>query len=247
MRNTNGTANATNGERITNNWLVCTVRGTAITCPTSGGANRALAIPGATLATLGLTVNPAATSITTAEAFNNPFIVRNTTRVRDFELVGKTTTSAEAFYVQDDWKFLPNWQFNIGARWDYEQAYNNNGTSYIKFNNFWDNLATRLGLSWDFTGTGKGKLFANYATFIEVPIPLDVNVRAAGGNVQTDKQFNVGTLNAPAGSLIVPGVSTGAVNLGAAATPLDPGLKPQSIGEYSGGIEYEVVKDLAIG
>jgi outer membrane receptor protein involved in Fe transport len=247
LTNTNGNANVTNGSRITNNWLVCTVRGAAITCPSAAGVTRASAIPATTLAALGLTVNPAATAITTAEAFNNPFIIRNTTRVRDFELVGKTYTNAEAFYVQDDWKFLPNWQVNIGARWDYEQAYNNNGGSYVKFNNFWDNLAPRLGLSWDFTGTGKGKLFANYATFIEVPIPLDVNVRAAGGNVQTDKQFNVDRLNAPAGSLIVPGVSTGAVNLGAAATPIDPGLKPQSIGEYSAGLEYEVVKDLTIG
>jgi outer membrane receptor protein involved in Fe transport len=246
LSNTNGAANVTNGERITNNWLVCTTRGTQIICPSAAGTTRASAIPAATLAGLGLTVG-ATGAITTAEAFNNPFIIRNTTRVRDFELVGKTYTNAEAFYVQDDWKFLPNWQFNIGARWDYEQAYNNTGTSYIKFNNWWDNLAPRLGVSWDFTGKGKGKLFANYATFIEVPMPLDLNVRAAGGNVQTDKNFNVGTLNGPAGSLIVNGVSTGATNLGADATPPDPGLKPQSIGEGSAGFEYEVVKDLAIG
>jgi outer membrane receptor protein involved in Fe transport len=244
---TNGASNVTNGSRITNNWLVCTVRTSAITCPSAAGVTRAQAIPAATLLALGLTVNPAATAITTAEAFGNPFIIRNTTRVRDFELVGKTATNAEAFYVQDDWKFLPNWQFNIGARWDYEQASNNDGTSYIKFNNFWDNLAPRLGLTWDFTGKGKGKLFANYATFIEVPVPLDVNVRAAGGNVQTDKNFNVNTLNGPAGSLIVNGVSTGSTNLGSDATPLDPGLKPQSIGEGSVGFEYEVVKDLALG
>src|SRR5262249_41390003 len=44
-----------------------------------------------------------------------------------------------------------------------------------------------------------------------------------------------------------PGVSTGATNLGADATPPDPGLKPQSIGEYSVGLEYEVAKDLAVG
>jgi outer membrane receptor protein involved in Fe transport len=247
LSNTNGASNAINGSRNTNNWLVCTVRGTAITCPSSAGVTRASAIPAATLAALGLTVNPAATAITTAEAFGNPFIIRNTTRVRDFELVGKTYTNAESFYVQDDWKFLPNWQFNIGARWDYEQAYNNDGSSYIKFNNWWDNLAPRLGITWDFTGKGRGKLFANYATFIEVPIPLDVNVRAAGGNVQTDKNFNVNTLNGPAGSLIVNGVSTGATNLGSDATPIDRGLKPQSIGEGSAGFEYEIVKDLAIG
>jgi outer membrane receptor protein involved in Fe transport len=248
LTTTNGAdANTVHGSRNTNNWLVCTVRAGAITCPSGAGVTRASAIPAATLAALGLTVNPTATSISTAEAFGNPFIIRNTTRVRDFELVGKTYTNAESFYVQDDWKFLPNWQFNIGARWDYEQAYNNDGTSYIKFNNWWDNLAPRLGISWDFTGNGRGKLFANYATFIEVPIPLDVNVRAAGGNVQTDKNFNVNRLNGPAGSIIVPGVSTGATNLGSDATPIDRGLKPQSIGEGSMGFEYEVVKDLAIG
>ena len=246
LSNTNGASNVTNGSRITNNWLVCTVRTNQITCPSAAGVVRAQAIPAATLTALGLTVNPTATTITSAEAFNNPFINRNTTRVRDFELVGKTYTNAEAFYVQDDSKFLPNWQLNLGARWDYQQSYNADGTGYIKFNNFWDNLAPRLGLTWDFTGRGKGKLFANYATFIEVPIPLDVNVRAAGGNVQTDKQFNVDRLNAPAGALIVPGVSTGAVNLGSSATPPDPGLKPQSIGEYSAGVEYEIVKDLSL-
>jgi outer membrane receptor protein involved in Fe transport len=244
---TNGASNVTNGSRITNNWLVCTTRTNQITCPSTAGVTRAQAIPAATLAALGLTVNPTATSITTAEAFNNPFIIRNTTRVRDFELVGSTYTNAEAFYIQDDYKFAKDWQFNIGVRWDYEQAYNNDGTSYIKFNNFWDNAAPRIGLTWDFTGKGKGKLFANYATFIETPIPLDVNVRAAGGDVQTDKNFNVDRLNGPAGSLIVPGVSTGSTNLGSDATPLDPGLKPQSIGEYSMGLEYEIHKDISLG
>jgi outer membrane receptor protein involved in Fe transport len=244
---TNGTSNAVNGMRITNSWLVCAVVGTQINCPSSAALFRAQAIPAATLAALGLTVNPAVTAITEAQAFNNPFLLRSTTRVRDFELVGQTYTNAEAFYVQDDYKFARNFQFNIGVRWDYEQAYNNDGQSYIKFNNFWDNAAPRLGIIWDFTGKGKGKLYANYATFIETPIPLDVNVRAAGGDVQTDKNFNVNRLNAPAGSLIVPGVSTGSTNLGSDATPIDPGLKPQSIGEYSMGLEYEVAKDLALG
>ena len=247
LSNTNGASNVTNGERIANNWLVCTVRGTEINCPSAAGVLRVSSIPAATLAALGLTVNPAANPISTAEAFGNPFIVRNTTRVRDFELVGKTYTNAEAFYVQDDWKFARNWQVNLGARWDYEQAYANGSTSYIKFNKWWDNMAPRFGLAWDFTGKGKGKVFANYARFIETPIPLDVNVRSAGGNVQTDKNMNVNTLNAPIGSLIVPGVSSGAVNLGNDATPPDPGLKPQSVDEVTAGVEFEVKRDFAIG
>ncbi|HKG45317.1 MAG TPA: TonB-dependent receptor [Pyrinomonadaceae bacterium] len=248
LSNTNGAdSNAVNGMRITNNWLVCTVRGTVITCPTAAGATRAAAIPAATLAGLGLTVNAAATEITTAEAFGNPFILRNTTRVRDFQLVGNTYTNVESFYVGDDWKFAKNFQLSFGVRWDYQQSYSDGGLTYLKFNNFDDNAAPRFGFIWDFTGRGKGKFFANYAQFIEVPIPLDVNVRAGGGDTQTDKNFNVNRLNAPAGALIVPGVSTGATNLGSAATPIDPGLKPQSIREYTAGFEYEVGGDLVLG
>jgi len=240
--------NVANGARIGNSFSVCTTRGAQIVCP-SGAATALLSFPGVTLPS-GLT-SVVTGSITAAEAFTNPFLVRTTTRPRDFELVAKTYTNSEAFYVQDDWKFAPNFQFNIGVRWDYEQAYNADGGTYIKFNSWWDNLAPRLGITWDFTGKGKGKLFANYATFIETPIPLDVNVRAAGGSSQTDKNFNVSRLNAPAGSLLIPGIRanllTGAVNLGADATPLDPGLKPPSIGEYTAGLEYEVARDLAVG
>jgi outer membrane receptor protein involved in Fe transport len=247
---------ATNGVRITNNFLVCTVRGTVVVCPNTtaaarltGGATSDFPTNGTTVTTnrlagIGITavqLNP----ITAAEFNTNPFLVRSTTRVRDFELNANTYTNAEAFYIQDDYKFARDFQFNIGVRWDYEQAYNADGGTYIKFNNFWDNLAPRLGLVWDFTHKGKGKLYANYATFIESPIPLDVNVRAAGGNSQTDKNFNVNTLNAPSSATIATGFTP--VNLGADATPLDPGLKPPSIGEYTMGLEYEVMKDLALG
>lgn len=248
LTNTNGAdSNSVNGMRITNNWIVCAVRSNAITCPSQAGLDRALALPGATLAALGLTVNPAVTSISTAEAFGAPFIFRNTTRVRDFQLVGETYTNVESFYVGDDWKFAKNFQLSFGIRWDYQQAYSDGGLTYLKFNNFDDNAAPRFGFIWDFTGQGKGKIFANYAQFIEVPIPLDVNVRAGGGDTQTDKNFNVNRLNAPAGSVIVPGVSTGATNLGAAATPIDPGLKPQSIREFTGGMEYEIGGDVVLG
>jgi len=245
---TNGAdANSTNGSRITNNWLVCTVVSNAITCPNQSGVDRAQAIPAATLAALGLTVNGTPTAITTAQAFGVPFIIRNTTRVRDFQLTGSTYTNVESFYVGDDWKFARNFQLSFGVRWDYQQSYGNDNSTYLKFNNFDDNAAPRFGFIWDFTGKGKGKIFANYAQFIETPIPLDVNVRAGGGDVQTDKNFNVNRLNGPAGSLIVPGVSTGATNLGSDATPADPGLKPQSIREYTFGAEYEIGHDVVLG
>ncbi len=235
-------ANVTvSGYRVTNNFSVCTTRGTVITCPSQTAAN-ALISPGVVIP--GFTVNPVATPITSAEALRNPFLVRTSTRVRDFKLIGNTKTRVESFYAQDDFKVLPNVQINLGGRWDYQQASGNDG-SYLKLNKFWDNFQPRLGLIWDPTKTGKGKFFVNYARYVETPLPLDVNVRAGSNSVQTDKNFNVNTLNAPLTATVATGFGTR--NLGSDATPVDPRLKPQTVNEYTAGMEYEFFKGTSFG
>jgi hypothetical protein len=72
---------AVSGFRVTNNYSVCTTRGTVITCPSSTAI--AILQAAATAGTLpaGYTLNTTATTITAAEALNNPFLVRTTTRV----------------------------------------------------------------------------------------------------------------------------------------------------------------------
>jgi outer membrane receptor protein involved in Fe transport len=237
--------NSVNGLRITNSWGVCTTRGNQVVCPSASTTAIASAIPAATLAALGLGGGVTQGSITSTEAFGNPFLVRTTTRVRDFELVADTYTDVEGFYVQDDFKISKDVQFNFGLRWDFQQAYGEGNVTYLKLNNFKDNTQPRIGLIWDFTGNGRGKVSVNFARYLETPIPLDVNVRAGGGDSQTDKNFNVNRINAPAGATVATGF--GLRNLGADATPIDPDLKPQTVNEVSAGLEYEVVKDLAIG
>ena len=247
-------SNITSGFRVTNNYIVCTLRGTQVVCPSSAGTSRiAAAIAAAQGPTGALTAITGA--ITTDEALNHPLLVRSSTRVRDFKLQALTSTAVEGFYIQDDYKITKDVQFNFGVRWDYQQAYGNLGQTYLKLNDFTDNLQPRVGLIWDFTGKGKGKLFINYARYLETPLPLDINVRAGSVDSQTDKNFNVSRVNAPAGSIIVPGIraapaagpSIGSVNLGAAPTPIDFDLKPQTVNEYAGGFEYEMVKDLTVG
>jgi len=242
--------NAVNGFRITNNFTVCTTRGTQIVCPNAPAANRAALIAG----TAGYTGAIQGT-ITQAEAFNNPFLVLASTRVRDFQLLADTYTDTESFYIQDDYKISRNLQLNLGVRWDYQQAYGNEGVSYLKLNDFIANLQPRLGFIYDFTGEGRGKVYANFARFVETPVPLDVNVRAGSENSQTDKNFNVSRFAANPGAIIVPGLfgasgsnaTFATANLGAHATPIDPNLSPQSVDEYSAGVEYEIVRDLALG
>ncbi len=233
-----------NGYRLTNRWLVCQTNGANLVCPNSTVAASGTALlNGGALAGTGITaVTVGPVNLTT---ITNPFLILGTVRVRDFRLNTRgesVTSNTESFYVQDDYKITRNLQVNLGLRWDFQQA-KSFDTTYIKLNQFIPNTQPRLGFIWDFTGQGKGKFFANYARFLETPVPLDVNVRAGGNLVQTDYNINASRLNGPAGSTTL--VDFG--NLGGDATPVDPGLKPQTVNEFTAGVEYEIVRNLTLG
>lgn len=239
------TDNQVSGFRVTNNFTICTIRGTQIACP-SAGAVAILTAPGVVLPA-GLTgvIQVPAASLTPDEINNKPFLVRSSTRVRDFQLLADTKTNVESFYVQDDIKLTNSMQLNLGVRWDFQQAFGHQGVKYLSLSSWKDNLQPRIGFIWDFTGKGKGKFFANYARYLETPIPLDINVRAGSEGSQTDKQFNVNRYGAPLNSIIATGFNTR--NLGAHISPIAPNLKPQTVNEWNIGIEYEAAKDLVLG
>src|SRR5262245_29765301 len=233
-----------NGYRLTNNFVVCQTSGASIICPNAATAARASAlVDGGALTSSGITgVTVAPVSLAT---ITNPFLILSTVRIRDFRLNTRgnaVVTDVESGYIQDDYKITRTLQLNLGLRWDFQQA-KSFDTTYIKLNQLFPNTQPRLGFIWDFTGSGRGKFFANYARFLETPIPLDVNVRAGGNLVQTDFNINASRLNGPAGTTTVTDIG----NLGGDATPVDPGLRPQTVNEYTAGAEYEVVRNLTLG
>jgi outer membrane receptor protein involved in Fe transport len=230
-------------QRVTNNFAVCTIRGTTVACPVAAATNQYNTLPvgGGPAGITGAITGP----ITPDEAYSNPFLVRVSTRVRDFELHAKTYTQVYSSYLQDDWKLTKNFQVNLGLRMDLQEGYDTDGHPYVKLNQVWHDLQPRLGAIWDFTGTGKGKFSVSYARFLETPIPLDVNVRAGGGSSQEDKNFNVDTYGAPATAIVASGF--GPRNLGADQTPIDPGLRPQTVEEYTAGLEYSPVNNFVLG
>jgi len=245
------------GFRVTNNFEVCTIRALVIVCPPNpniaAGPGVLQSFAAQNLEALRLaggTLPGGATSVTVGavtpnELNNNPVLVRQTTRVRDFSLNANTKTNVESFYVQDDWRITKNFQLNLGVRWDLQQAYDANGGLYLKLNDLFDTLQPRIGFSWDPTSKGKMKVFANYARYVESPIPLDANVRAGGGGSQTDKNFNVSRYNAPFTAIVASNFNTR--NLGADPTPIDEGLKPQTVNETTAGVEMEFRRNMTFG
>lgn len=189
--------------------------------------------------------------ITPAEVNNSPFLIRLSTRISDMRTLARSHTDVESFYLQDDYKITSNLQINIGGRWDNQQSYGQGDRVYLRLNSFKDNLQPRAGLVWDFTSKGKGKLFVNYARFVETPIPLAVTLRAGSQGGVSLKSFNVDRYSGAAGATVVPGVSSsllvGALNSGSHPTPIDSDLKPQSVNEATAGIEYEIIRDLKVG
>ena len=242
--------NMPGGVRVTNNFGVCiAVSATAAQCPTATIATTFQRLIDTATGPAGITSVSVNSGLTAAQLSVNPILVSTSYRTRDFSLNtgdDKTTTRMQGFYIQDDFKITKDVQFNMGLRWDYQQSYGTSAT-YIKLNNFKDNLQPRIGLIWDFTGRGKGKLFVNYARVLETPIPLDVNVRAGGDDIQLDRNANVNRYGAPTGSAIIAGSASGLGCLGCEATPIDPDLKPQTNNEVTAGLEYELVRDLTFG
>jgi outer membrane receptor protein involved in Fe transport len=240
------------GVRITNNFGVCIpVSATAVQCPAAALTTRLNQLVAAGQGPAGITTvttntalatNPAALSV-------NPILVLSSVRVRDFLLNtgnDSTKTRTESFYIQDDIKLTPNLQVNLGLRWDFQQAYGTTST-YLKLNDFKDNTQPRVGITWDFTGKGKGKIYANYARFLETPIPLDINVRAGGDEIQLDRNANVNFLNAAPGTVLTAATPQGLGCLGCEATPVDFDLKPQTVNEVRAGIEYEIPHQVTLG
>ena len=251
-RSTGGTLNFNDPDhpvgpnRIENRFAICSrTSTTTITCPSASRTANVAALIAAGQAPAGVT-----TAVTGAVSVNptNPFLLLDVVRARDFSLNTQgesTTTRTESFYIQEDWKATRNLQVNLGLRWDFQQAYGLNNDTYLTLNDFVSNTQPRVGFSWDFLGEGNSKFFANYARFLETPIPLDVNVRAGTDVIQNDFHSNVSRLNGAPGSVVLAAFG----NLGAHQTPFDPGLKPQTVDEYTAGVEWgpRSMRDLTFG
>jgi len=233
-------------QRIENRFAICSRTSiTTITCPSQSRVDNVGLLIAAGQAPAGVT-----TAVLGSVSANptNPFLLLDVVRTRDFSLNTQgefTNTRTESFYIQEDWKATRNLQVNFGLRWDFQQAYGLNSDTYLTLNDFVSNTQPRIGFSWDFIGEGNSKFFANYARFLETPIPLDINVRAGTDVIQNDFHSNISRLNGAPGSVVLAAFG----NLGAHATPFDAGLKPQTVDEYTAGLEWSPrnFRDLTLG
>ena len=83
-------------------------------------------------------------------------------------------TENDAIYLQDTWRPSSNVTINAGVRWETQQLFNHLGTVQADID---DNVAPRIGFTWDPTKSGRSKIFAHYGIYYET-IPMDKIGRA---------------------------------------------------------------------
>ncbi|ARD44083.1 TonB-dependent receptor [Colwellia sp. PAMC 21821] len=120
---------------------------------------------------------------------------------------GDFETKSAAFYIEDTWQVTDDLTARIGLRNESFENYNKAGDKFVDVTN---QLAPRLGLSWDIKGDGNSKVYANYGRYF-LPVATNTNVRLAGDELYTRQNFDVESINADFTPNVVPG-SGGAIS-----------------------------------
>lgn len=118
--------------------------------------------------------------------YANPGNPNGVVRLITHKLGGNYKTDLKAFYVEDHWQVSERWLAYLGLRDESFQNYNRFGQTFMKQSN---QIAPRLGLSWDVNGDSTLKVYANAGRYY-LGLPNGVAVRGAGGSLNTTQWYS---------------------------------------------------------
>ncbi len=176
-------------------------------------------------------------------------------------------------YLRDSWQIQPNLTLNIGLRYEEQRMRYSSELQDKKDPLTGEQLgknamtltgmfAPRLGILYDWTKEGRSKVYAHWGRFYE-SIPMDINDRSFGGEVQFQQVFTNATTTCQGGRDPNIGGPNGEACLtqsggkdrvgsqenlfGASGVLVAPGIQPQYMDEILFGFEYELIDDLKVG
>lgn len=165
-------------------------------------------------------------------------------RVRHYEVGGSFKVKNTAYYVQDDVSLMNDkLKLSLGLRSEGFKNYNKDGKVFIEAKN---QYAPRISASYDPTGEGKAKIYANWGLYY-LPIAANTNVRASGGELFDEQFFTLLGINADGTPQI--GAATSAKSIFSNGIAPDPStlsaldLKPMYQSELILGGQIRVAKN----
>ncbi len=169
-------------------------------------------------------------------------------RVRHYEVGGSFKVQNTAYYIEDDVSLMEDkLKLSLGVRDEGFNNFNKDGKSFIKAK---DQIAPRLSVSYDPSGAGKAKLYANYGHYY-LPIASNTNVRASGGELFNEQYFTATSMNADSTPVLGPQITS--LNVFSNGVAPDPrtlaaiGLSPMYQTEFIVGGQVQLNKNWTLG
>ena len=173
-----------------------------------------------------------------------------TTRVRNYENIGEFEVENWAIYIEDEWAVTDTVTLNLGLRNDSFTNYNAEGDEFVSIDN---QIAPRLGASWDINGDGESKLYMTAGRYY-LPVAANTNIRLAGAETYIQTWYEYEGLNAdgtPVGlsnQLGDPAISNGGDGTAKASNTLaDKNLDPMYNDEVIVGYQAQINDDWSWG
>ncbi len=169
---------------------------------------------------------------------------------------GESHTDLLGVFIQDSWKVFDRLTVNFGVRMEDQNVHASDksrfeipGASIIHFK-LWEQLAPRVGFTFDILGNGTSKLFGSYGRFFEM-MPLDLNTRQFGGEDDAYYNYYLSDYD-PITDFPTKAQAYREYHYGSAAsgfpepTKANKGLKPQYVEEVIVGFENQFATDLSL-
>lgn len=108
-------------------------------------------------------------------------------RIRAYDNDGGWTSTQNAWYIQDSWEITDRLTLNLGLR---NESFENENIVGVTFVDISDQLAPRLGVTYDVVGDGSSKLFGFWGRYF-LPVAVNTNQRLAGAEFYTEDVANL--------------------------------------------------------
>jgi hypothetical protein len=172
---------------------------------------------------------------------NLPSATGELARERHFSRGGSFDTHATAIYLEDQWQLTDKLMLRLGARAEEFENKNGNGETFIKLP-LSDQIAPRLGFSWDVNGDGRSKLYGSYGRYY-MPIAGITNIMIASELFSTEDFYELISINADGTPVIGPLVRSTVFGDGSVPDTsqlVDQSIEPMSQNEIIFGYEREL-------
>ena len=169
---------------------------------------------------------------------------------RVYSLGGTFDTINSALYLEDNYRATKDVLLNFGVRSESFENKTATGDTFVKVKN---TLAPRAGVTWDLSGNGKTKVYANAGRYY-IPVYSNTNARLSGAETYYQEFYKFdGSFSSDAKSVPAMGAKLGERNTfsnGEAADPksiVDNNLKPMYQDQFSLGFQQALENKWVVG